>query len=172
MLLMSLVCPRVLSLECGTGLLRPEMLGICMLGGRECSTNEVQDRFLVVQARRHRFDNATTLRRDFQNATGVRISTETIRNRLHDADLRSRRPAIRVPLTGYHVQIRLAWAWDHVSWTQNDWAPVLFTDKSRFCVDFIDRRATVWRMPNEHFAPVCVAEHDRFGGDSVMVGWE
>ena len=34
MLLMSLVCPRVLSPECGTGLLRPEMLGICMLGAR------------------------------------------------------------------------------------------------------------------------------------------
>ena len=49
------------------------------VGGRECSTNEVQDRFLVVQARRHRFDNATTLRRDFQNATGVRISTQTVR---------------------------------------------------------------------------------------------
>ena len=30
-------------------------------GGRERSANEVQDRFLVVQARRHRFDNATTL---------------------------------------------------------------------------------------------------------------
>ena len=51
-------------------------------GGRERSTNEVQDRFLVVQARRHQSDIATTLRRDFQNATGVRISTQTIRNRL------------------------------------------------------------------------------------------
>ena len=79
-------------------------------GGREHSTNEVQDRFLVVQVRRHRFDNATTLRRDFQNATGVRISTQTIRNRLHDAGLRSRRPAIRVPLTQFHAQMRLAWA--------------------------------------------------------------
>ena len=164
---MSLVCPRVLSPECGTGLLRPEMLGICMLGG-----DEVQDRFLVVQARRHRFDNATTLRRDFQNATGVRISTQTIRNRLHDADLRSRRPVIRVPLTRYHVQMRLAWAWDHVTWTQNDWAPVLFTDESRFCVDFTDRRARVWRMPNERFAPVCVAEHDRFGGAQSWFGRE
>ena len=36
---MSLVCPRVLSPECGTGLLRPEMHA----GGRERSTNEVQD---------------------------------------------------------------------------------------------------------------------------------
>ena len=79
-------------------------------GGQERSTNEVQDQFLVVQAWRHRFDNATTLRRDFQNATGVRISTQTIRNWLHDAGLRSRRPAIRVPLTWYHVQMRLAWA--------------------------------------------------------------
>ena len=128
-------------------------------GGRECSTNEVQDRFLVVQARRHRFDNATTLRRDFQNATSVHIRTQTIRNRLHDAGLRSRRPAIRVPLTRYHVQMRLA----------NDWAPGLFTDESRFCVDFTDRHSRVWRMPNERFAPVCVAEHDWFGGGSVMV---
>ena len=145
------------------------MSGICMLGGQERSTNEVQDRFLVVQARRHRFDNATTLRRDFQNATGVHVSSKTIRNRLHDAGLRSTRPAIQVPLTRYHVQMRLAWARDHVTWTQNDWAPVLSTDKSRFCVDFTDRRARVWRMPNERFAPVCVAEHDWFGGGSVMV---
>ena len=65
--------------------------------------------------------------------------------------------------------MRLAWARDHVTWTQNDWAPVLFTDESRFCVDFTDRRARVWSMPNERFAPVCVAEHDRFGGGSVMV---
>ena len=109
-------------------------------GRRERSTNEVQDRFLVVQARHHQSDNATMLRRDFQNATGVRIlSTQTIRNRLHDAGLRSRRPAIRVPLTRYHMQMRLAWARDHVTWTQNDWAPVLFTVESRFCVDFTDK---------------------------------
>ena len=65
--------------------------------------------------------------------------------------------------------MHLAWARDHVTWTQNDWAPVLFTDESRFCVDFTDRRVRVWRMPNERFSPVCVAEHDWFGGGSVMV---
>ena len=66
--------------------------------------------------------------------------------------------------------MRLAWARDHVNWTQNDWAPVLFTDESRFCVDFTDRRARVWRIPNERFAPVCVAEHDRFGGVQSWFG--
>ena len=166
MLLMSLVCPRELSPECETGLLRPEMLGICMLGGENVQPMRFKTHIWWF---RHRFDNATTLCRDFQNATGVRISTQTIRNQLHDAGLRSRRPAIRVPLTQYHVQMRLASARNHVTWTQNDWAPVLFTDESRFCVDFTDRRARVWRIPNKRFAPVCSAEHDRFGGGSVMV---
>ena len=161
-----LVCPRVLSPECGTRLLRPEMLGICMLGGENAQPMRFKTDFWWF---RHGATDLTTLRWDFQNATGVHITTQTIRNRLHDAGLRSRRPAIRVPLTRYHVQMRLAWARDHVTWTQNDWAPVLFTDESRFCVDFTDRRARVWRMPNERFAPVCVAEHDRFGGGSVVV---
>ena len=36
-------------------------------------------------------------------------------------------------------------------------------------MDFTDRRERVWRMPKDRFAPVCVAEHDSFGGGSVMV---
>ena len=168
MLLMSLVCPRVLSPECGTGLLRPEMLGICMLGGENAQPMRFKTDFWWF---RHGTTDLTTQQRyvGTSRMLPVCISTQTIRNWLHDAGLRSRRPAIRVPLTRYHVQMRLAWARDHVTWTQNDWAPVLFTDESRFCVDFTDRHARVWRMPNEHFAPVCVAEHDRFGRGSVMV---
>jgi hypothetical protein len=46
-------------------------------GGREHSTTQAQDRFIVIQARRQQFSNATTLRNDFQNATGVRVSTQT-----------------------------------------------------------------------------------------------
>ena len=36
-------------------------------------------------------------------------------------------------------------------------------------MDFTDRWAKVWRMRNERFAEVCIAEHDRYGGGSVMV---
>ena len=46
---------------------------------------------------------------------------------------------------------------------------MLFMDESKFCIDFTDRRARVWRARNERFAPVCVAEHDRYGKGSVMV---
>jgi transposase len=89
-------------------------------GGRERSTTQAQDRFIVLQARRQRFSNATALRNDFQNAIGARVSTQTVRNRLHDAVLRSRRPAIRIPLTQRHIQQRLQWARTHVTWTVND----------------------------------------------------
>ena len=47
--------------------------------------------------------------------------------------------------------------------------PPFFSLMSRFCVDFTDRRARVWRMRNERFAEVCIAEHDRYGGGSVVV---
>ena len=138
-------------------------------GGRERSTTQAQDRFIALQARRHRFNNATTLRSKLQNATGVHLNTQTIRNRLHEAGLRSQRPAICIPLTRHHVQERLEWARDHVTWALNDWTPILFTDESRFCVDFTDRRARVWRKRNERFAEVCIAEHDCYSGGSVMV---
>ena len=45
-------------------------------GGRQRATTRIEDRFIVVQARRHRFMNATTLRNDVENATGVRVSTQ------------------------------------------------------------------------------------------------
>jgi hypothetical protein len=54
-------------------------------GGREHSTTQAQDWFIVLQARRQWFSNATTLCNDYQNATGVRVSTQTVRNRLHNA---------------------------------------------------------------------------------------
>ena len=49
------------------------------------------------------------------------------------------------------------------------WTPVLFTDELRFSVDFHDGRSRVWRMQGDRYADCCVAEHDRFGGGSVMV---
>jgi hypothetical protein len=78
-----------------------------MPGGRERSTT--QARFIVLQARRQQFSNATSLRNEFNNAAGVRVCTQTFRNRLYDAGLRSRRPAIRITLTQRHIQERLQW---------------------------------------------------------------
>ena len=138
-------------------------------GGRQRATTPRQDRFLVVQARRHPFVNATTLRNELRNAVGVNISTQTVRNRLRQSGLRSRRACIRIPLTRLHKQARLNWAQYHVNWTDNGWDAVLFTDESKYCLDFTDRRARVWRRHGERFRDANIAEHDRYGGGSIMV---
>lgn len=138
-------------------------------GGRQRMTNRHDDRFLLIQARRNRFATATQLRSDLINATGVNVSTQSVRNRLHENGLRSQRACIRIPLTRNHRQARLNWARQHANWTIQNWQPVLFTDESRFCLDVTDRRARVWRLPGERFHAANVSEHDIYGGGSLMV---
>ena len=53
--------------------------------GRPRVTTQTDDRFLVLSARRQRFVTARTLQNDLQAAAGSRVSTQTIRNRLHQA---------------------------------------------------------------------------------------
>ena len=100
-------------------------------GGGQRATTPRQDRFLVVQVRRHPFVNATTLRNELKNAV--------------------RGACIRIPLTRLHKQARLNLEQDHVNWSDNGWDPVLFIDESRYCLDFADRRARVWRKRGEQY---------------------
>ena len=68
-------------------------------GGRAKATSAIQDRYIGLLVSSNHFRNATSLPNDFQNATNVRLSTQTIRNRLHSSGLMARRPAIRIPFT-------------------------------------------------------------------------
>ena len=67
------------------------------------------------------------------------------------------------------MEDRLDFARTHIRWTIRDWTQVLFTDESRFCVDFTDRRQLVMRMPKQRFNELNMAEHDCYGKGSVMV---
>ena len=57
---------------------------------------------------------------------------------------------------------------NHRHWTQRQWNNILFTDESRFTVDFADGRARVWRRSGEGYHEQNVIQRDRCGG-SVMV---
>lgn len=137
--------------------------------GRPRVTTARQDHFITLSALRMRSATANTIRRQLHAASNVNVSDQTIRNRLHEANLRSRRPAVRPLLTPAHRAARLAWARRHLVWTRQHWSRVLFTDESRFSLSFNDRRVNVWRRPRERFADATVREHDRFGGGSVMM---
>ena len=45
-------------------------------------------------AKRNRMSSAVTLNREFRAASGVRISTQMVRNRLHASGLHARKPAV------------------------------------------------------------------------------
>lgn len=137
--------------------------------GRPRVTTEAQDRQITLGARRRRFDSAITLRNDFERTHGVRISTQTVRNRLHAANLHARRPVVRPPLTPQHRRCRLEFARQHVIIGRRHLNSIMFTDESKFNLDFHDGRRRVWRQKNERFRDCCVTEHDRFGGGSVLV---
>ncbi|GFV55215.1 transposable element Tcb2 transposase [Trichonephila clavipes] len=103
--------------------------------GRPRATTPAEDRFLALSARRRRTTTVPQLVADHFQASGRRNSATMVRNRLHNAGLYARRPVVCVPLNGRQRRNRLCWAREQVSWTQQQWASVLFTDESRFTME-------------------------------------
>ena len=137
--------------------------------GRPRATTRQQDRHLRISALRDRATTASTLRGRLRTTTGVNVSCNTVRRRLREAGLRSRRPAVRPILSAINRTHRLALARQHVTWTRQQWGRVLFSDESRFILSFNDGRVRVWRRQGERYADATVREHNRYGGGSVMV---
>jgi hypothetical protein len=66
-------------------------------------------------------------------------------------------------------QARLHFAKTHARWNDNEWARVLFSDESRFCLESRDRRVRVIRRPNERYAQCNFLRMQPYRGRSVMV---
>lgn len=137
--------------------------------GRPKSTTNDEDRFIRLNTLRDRRRSARGVQAMFARRYGRRPSVQTIRNRLHAANLHARRPAKRYSLSYLHRQARLRWSRLHLRWNQARWSSVMFSDESRFCLRFIDGRVRVWRRRGERFADSCVSAVTPFGGGSVMV---
>ena len=137
--------------------------------GRPRKTNRRQDHFITVSALRNRTATANMLRGQLRAASTVIVSSQTVCNHMRDVNMRSRRQAVRSPLTRAHRHARLEWARRHLAWTRQQWSSVLFSDESRYTLSFNDGRIRVWRRLGERFIDTIVAEHDRHGGGSRMV---
>ena len=77
------------------------------------------------------------------------LSAGTIRNRLREQGLRSRKMRKRPRLSPAHVSRREQWAMQRVHWRMQQWRRVVFTDESRFRLYRNDGRIRVWRMPRQ-----------------------
>ncbi|GFX48621.1 transposable element Tcb2 transposase [Trichonephila clavipes] len=90
--------------------------------GRPRATTSTDDRYIQLTARRNRTENATQLQRQLLLATGRRVSSQTVRNRLHEGGLYARRSMVCIPLTPRHRAARRRWAAEHRDWEQHDWS--------------------------------------------------
>lgn len=133
-------------------------------------TTTREDRFLAKPARRSRLTTARSLQNTQQRVAGNRVSKKTVRNRLNAEGMWSRRPVQCMTLTALHPQQRMICSNQHCNWRVNRWRHVLFTDESRYCLDFNDGRARVWRNTKERNDNYTKAEHDRFKTEAWCCG--
>jgi transposase len=129
--------------------------------GQPRVTTDQQDRHIRLQHLRKRFKTAASTARETPGRHNPRISSATVRRRLRENGLRTRRPFRGPLLTPRHRQQCLAWVKTHLQWTRQRWQEVLFSDESRFCISNADGRIRVWRRQNERLAACCINEVDR-----------
>jgi transposase len=113
--------------------------------GRPRVTNFGQDRQIRYIHLRNRFVTAVHTARLTPGKTNVRISEQTVRNRLHQCGLHARRPLKGSTLKQCHRAARLQWGRTRLRWNRNTWQNILFSDESRFFLKFSDERARVYR---------------------------
>ncbi|UYV62664.1 XPNPEP3 [Cordylochernes scorpioides] len=128
-----------------------------------------QDRYMSLFVRRNRRMTASQLRSDLNAATGVLVSTDTIRRRLHKKGLYARRPIICVPLTPPQKRARKLWCRQHVAWNPNEWRRVMFTDESKFSLNSDSHRVFVWREVGTRNNPRNMVERGPYGNQGFMV---
>jgi hypothetical protein len=92
---------------------------------------------------RERFTHTLRLQMQLARGTNVRNGLETIRQCLLEDNLHIRRPATGPLLTVPHQQASLQFAENHARWNDNEWARILVSDESRFCLESSDRRVRV-----------------------------
>lgn len=136
--------------------------------GRPRVTTRAEDRYITISARREALSTCRILRQQLQNATRLQVSLSTVRRRLNEIDLRSRRLLRRIPLTLADRRRRLDWARERVHWVE-EWKSVLFTDESRYGRFSDSRRVRVWAFPLTPRNRRSVQEVHPFRGGTITV---
>lgn len=136
--------------------------------GRKRATNARDDRFLCHIALRNRTATSAQMQNELETARNVHVSALTVRRRLREAGLISRRPIKAPELTRAHKVARLRFARTHENWTIDDWRKVLFSDETRISLKSSDGRQRVYRRRGEREAAFNFVPHEPFGRGSKM----
>jgi len=137
--------------------------------GRKRHTTSHIDRIIhrtmISNRRKAASDMALELKTNYQ----VSISSQTVRNRMHEAGYRGcvarKKPLIKKS----NRRKRVLWSREHLSKPKEFWNSILWSDESKFNLFGSDGRQIVWRQPHESMKRECLKPTVKYGGGSVMV---
>ncbi|GFV30851.1 transposable element Tcb2 transposase [Trichonephila clavipes] len=137
--------------------------------GRPRNTNDSEDRAIRRVATSAPTTSLASIQRHLPPSRHPVPSRETIRRRLTEVGLRSRRPLRRLPLTPHHRQCRLDFCRPRATWSVTDWRRVIFSDESRFSLSADDHRTRVWRRTGQRSDPAFIVERHTAISQGVTV---
>ena len=112
--------------------------------------------------------NLKLLKLKLKGATGTQVCSTTIRRRLWEFGLKGC-ITVRKPLHPQaYKQKRLEWCRDEKDWTSEQWAKMLFSDKSIFEL-IPGRRTVVRRRVGERYHSDCIVSTAKNGGGKIQV---
>ena len=137
--------------------------------GRYEVISQSDKRYIKLISTRFRTKGLPEITKEFNESRKNRVCQTTIRKVLLKWGLKGRVAAKKPLLRKQNVKKRLLFAKNHVNWTKEQWAKVVFTDESKFELFGTKRRVFVRRREGERFEKHCVIPTVKHGGGSVMV---
>ncbi|KAL7872082.1 hypothetical protein SRHO_G00070650 [Serrasalmus rhombeus] len=123
--------------------------------GHPRKTSKCQDRLLKVFQLRDRATSSAELAQEWQQA-GVSASARTVRRRLLEQGLVSRRAAKKPLLSRKNIRDRLIFCKRYREWTAEDWGKVIFSDESPFRLFGTSGKQLVRRRRGERYHQSCL----------------
>ncbi|GFV43951.1 transposable element Tcb1 transposase [Trichonephila clavipes] len=109
----------------------------------QCTTSR-ESRQIVRMGVTDRSVTSRTIAQHIESVTSHSVSARTIRRRLQQSGLSTRRPLLGQSLTQNHRRLRRQLFDERRMWAA-EWNEVVFTDESRICLQHHDGRIRVWR---------------------------
>ena len=137
--------------------------------GRPRKTTQRTDRHIIKIASANPFLSSEKILGEITPEDGKIISSRTVRRRLVNVGLFSRRPAKKPLLSKKNVKARLVFAQAHINWTVEQWKKVIFSDESKFILFNSYGIQHVRRPAGKRLDPKYTVPTVKHGGESVMV---
>ena len=113
--------------------------------------------------------SAEQIKNNFQEKTGLQVTTKTIRKNLHELNIFSRIPAFKPLLNDKQRENRLNWCIERKDWSVRKWKSVIWSDESRFTIFKNDGPGRVWRTPGTRFNVKNMVPSIKHGGGGLMM---